>query len=61
MFGEDVGLLEGEPFLEAVRDIGLRSTSFFTSVVDAFLLRLIGYHGPYLMRTGGSDWEEKTV
>lgn len=34
---------------------------FLISVVDAFLLRLVDYSGPYLVRVGGSDWEEKYV
>jgi hypothetical protein len=34
---------------------------FLISVVDAFLLRLVGYRGPYLLRTGASDWEERII
>jgi hypothetical protein len=34
---------------------------FLVSVVDAFLLRLVGYNGPYLVRTGGSEWETKQL
>jgi len=32
---------------------------FLISVVDAFLLRLVGYRGPYLVHTGGSGYEKK--
>lgn len=34
---------------------------FLISIVDAFLLRLVDYRGKYLVRTGGSDWEERTL
>lgn len=34
---------------------------FLISVVDAFLLRLVDYRGPYLVRTGGAEWEERTL
>jgi hypothetical protein len=34
MFAEDVGLLEGDPFLEAVRDIGLEDPGAFTGAVE---------------------------
>lgn len=32
---------------------------FLISVVDAFLLRLVGYKGPYLVQTGSSNYEER--
>lgn len=34
---------------------------FLISVVDAFLLRLVDYTGPYLVRIGGSEWAKRTV
>jgi hypothetical protein len=35
---------------------------FLLSIVDAFLLRLVGYSGPYLVRQlGGDGGEVRTV
>jgi hypothetical protein len=34
---------------------------FLISVVDTFLLGLVGYKGRYVVRTGGSEWDERTM
>ncbi len=34
---------------------------FLLGFLDAFLLRLVDYRGSYLVRTGGSDWEERRL
>ncbi len=43
---------------EVTREAKVEEYYFLLSVVDAFLLRLVGYTGPYLVRTLGGDGGE---